>query len=141
MRWGSRIINHLSCKAISVHVCIYVWLFHVEPCADVIVSAAASQSILVGGGCAPGPKKSALAAKKCFFKDSQKMSFYPQNFLITSFLIIENCNKISTQQKWHRRRADKLSAAARRSIKVHGGGAHKLSAAARPAHGSSFMSC
>jgi len=45
-----------------------------------------------------------------------------------------NCNKISTQQQWHRRRTDKLSAA-RRSTKV-GGGAHKLAAAARPAHGS-----
>ena len=39
------------------------------------------------------------------------------------------------QQQWYRRRTDKLSAAARRSTKV-GGGAHKLSAAARPAHGS-----
>ena len=38
--------------------------------------------------------------------------------------------KITTQQQWYRRRADKLSAAV-------GGGAHKLSAAAaRPAHGS-----
>src|SRR6218665_1234426 len=37
--------------------------------------------------------------------------------------------KITTQQEWYRRRADKLSAAARRLTKV-GGGAHKLSAAA-----------
>jgi len=36
--------------------------------------------------------------------------------------------KISTQQKWHRRHADKLSAEARRSTKISGG-AHKLSAA------------
>src|SRR6218665_1069921 len=43
--------------------------------------------------------------------------------------------KITTQQQWYLRRADKLSAeAARRSTTV-GGGAHKLSAA-RPAHGS-----
>src|SRR6218665_170195 len=43
---------------------------------------------------------------------------------------------MSTQQQWYRRRADKVSAAAaRRSTKVGGGGAHKLSAAARPAHG------
>ena len=41
------------------------------------------------------------------------------------------------QQQRHQRRADKLTAAAtRRSTKVDGG-AHKLSAAARPAHGSS----
>ena len=74
----------------------------------------------------------ALAAKKCFIKDSRK------NFLLSSkcsddFLVIENCNKISTQQQLHRRRADKLSAAARRSTKVGGGGAHKLSAAAERA--------
>src|SRR6218665_3775703 len=53
--------------------------------------------------------------------------FAPVQFEI---LVIENCNKITTQQQWHRRRADKLSAAARRSTKV-GGGAHKFSAAAR----------
>src|SRR6218665_335829 len=57
--------------------------------------------------------------QKMFFKDSRKNSFYPQNFLV-----IENCNKISPQQQWHRRRADKLSAAARRSTEV--GGANKL---------------
>src|SRR6218665_117146 len=47
--------------------------------------------------------------------------------------VIENSQKITTQQKWYRWRADKLSAAAaaaRRSTKVGGGGAHKLSAAA-----------
>src|SRR6218665_3333669 len=43
--------------------------------------------------------------------------------------VIENSKKITTQQKWYRRRADKLSAAGR-STKVGGGGAHKLSAAA-----------
>jgi len=46
------------------------------------------------------------------------------------YLVIENSKKISTQQKWHWRRADKLSAATRRLSKV-GGGAHKLSATAR----------
>src|SRR6218665_594289 len=45
--------------------------------------------------------------------------------------VIKNSPKIITQQQWYRRRADKLSAAARRSTKVGGGGAHKLSAAAR----------
>src|SRR6218665_1269063 len=86
--------------------------YGLEPCADVIVSAGTRRSILVGGGAA-GPKKLAAAAKKCFFsKIPEKISIYPQNFLMT-FLIIENCNKISTQQQWHRRRADKLTAAAR----------------------------
>src|SRR6218665_4199786 len=32
--------------------------------------------------------------------------FAPVQFEI---LVIENCNKITTQQQWHRRRADKLS--------------------------------
>ena len=64
-------------------------------------------------------------------KIPEKISFYPQNVRIT-FLVIENCNKVNTQQKCHRRGAAKLSApAARRSTKV--GGGLKLSAAA---HGS-----
>src|SRR6218665_2647376 len=50
--------------------------------------------------------------------------------------------KNNYEQQWYRRRAYKLSAAAaRRSTKVGGGGAHKLSAAARPAHGSSCRVC
>jgi len=52
----------------------------VEPSADVIVSA--RPSILVGGG---AKKFAGVAAKKCFFKDSRKISFYPKNFLITFF--------------------------------------------------------
>src|SRR6218665_1055310 len=47
------------------------------------------------------------------------------------FLFIEYCNKISTHQQWHRRHAEKLSTAARRSTKVGGG-------AARSAHGSTW---
>jgi len=66
-------------------------------------------------------------AKRIFSKISKKISLYPQNSLMT-FLVIENCNKITTQQQWHRRRADILSAAARRSTK--GGGAHKIVGAA-----------
>src|SRR6218665_4049572 len=48
------------------------------------------------------------------------------NFVLSStfsdnlFLVTENCNKITTQQQWHRRRADKLSAAARRTKKRRG---------------------
>ena|SRR6218665_2588234 len=70
-----------------------------------------------------------VGGKNIFFKGSRKKcSFYPKHFLMTFFeSSIENCNQIGTQQKCRRRRADKLSAAARRSTKV--GGANKLSAA------------
>src|SRR6218665_420489 len=74
----------------------HVAWFQPEPCADVIVSAAARRSILVAE-----PKKSTLVAvarrrrSKIFFSKIPKtISFYPQNFLIT-FLVIKNCNKIS----------------------------------------------
>src|SRR6218665_410454 len=64
------------------------------------------------------------------------MSLYLHNFLMTFVSVIENCNKISTQQIWHRRRADKLS----RSTKV-GSSAHKLSAAAtRPSRRTALAS-
>src|SRR6218665_1506619 len=63
-----------------------------------------SQKIGLSGG-------AALTEKNVFSKIPEKISFYPQNFLKT-----ENCNKISTQQQWHRWRADKLSAAAHGSI-------------------------
>ena len=65
----------------------------------------------VGGGapvtfgrrrrCPAGPKiSSAWAArrgrrKEFFSKIPEKISFYPQHFLMTIFLVIENCNKIS----------------------------------------------
>src|SRR6218665_1537369 len=42
--------------------------------------------------------------------------------------------------KWHRRHADKVSAAARRLSKI-GGGAYKLTAVARPAQGSMLGYC
>src|SRR6218665_3304002 len=67
----------------------------------------------------------ALAEKNFCFKYFRKISFYPHNFLMTFVSVIENCTKISTQEIWHRRRADKLS----QSTKV-GSSAHKLSAAA-----------
>jgi len=54
-------------------------------------------------------------------------------------LVIENYNKITTQQQWHRRSADKLSAAAANRPTKVGGGAHKLLAAA--AHDSSQTAC
>jgi len=45
-------------------------MFHLEPCADVMVSAPARWSILVDGG--------AWVAKRIFFKDSR------QNFVLSS---------------------------------------------------------
>src|SRR6218665_1390083 len=90
---------------------IFTWgLSGVEPCADFIVSAAAHRSILVGGGGAPPfPKSGGAAAQLAAAagrrgsgggrrggpKKIRKISFYLRNFLRT-FLLIENCNKIST---------------------------------------------
>src|SRR6218665_208294 len=90
----------------------------------------AGRSILVGGEEIGGG--AALAGQRIFEKIFEKILFYPQHFLMT-FLGIENCDKITTQQQWHRRRVDKLSAAALRSTKIGGSRAHKLSAAAPPA--------
>src|SRR6218665_2178736 len=80
-----------------------------EPCTDVIVSAAARRSILVGGDHINS------------LKGSRKNFVLSSKFSDDLFLVIENCNKISTLHQWHRRRVDKLSAAARRSTKVCGG--------------------
>src|SRR6218665_1706264 len=59
----------------------------IERCADVMVSAAARRSILVGGGAAPvekiGVGGAAQVANRIFFKDSRKISFYPQHCLMT----------------------------------------------------------
>src|SRR6218665_3158480 len=63
-----------------------------EPCADVIVSAAARRSISVGGGGGAGPKKSAAAARRgaawaaknnFFLRFTKKFRSYidPQYFL------------------------------------------------------------
>ena len=55
-----------------------------ELCADAIVSAASLRSILVSGG-------GAALVVNIFFKDSRKnfkISFSPQNFLVT-FLVID----------------------------------------------------
>jgi len=83
----------------------------VEPCADVIVSV-----------------------EKKFLQDSRKMFVLPQkNFMI--FLV-----KHTNVPTWQRRRADKLSAALRRSPKVDSGGTHKLAVGARPAQGSTWWS-
>ena len=53
-----------------------------EPCSDVIAAVAACRSNL-----ASVPKTwrdgAAFAAKKMFFEDSNKISFYPLNFLMT----------------------------------------------------------
>jgi len=88
---------------------------------------------------AAGPKKSA-AAKIFFTKIPEQISFY--RFRMTFFshrkwkiatAKLQHCKfaTAKTQQHWHLRCGDKLSAAtARRSIKVGGAGAHKLSSAA-----------
>jgi len=47
-------------------------VYRLEPCADVIVPAAARQSMMVCGG-----------EQNFFSKISEKISFYPQNFLMT----------------------------------------------------------
>ena len=79
-----------------------------------------------------GPKirrRRGVGGQKNFVKDSRKKLVLSSKFSDDLF-VIENCIKITTQQQWHRWRADKLStAAARQSTKV-GVGAHKLSAAA-----------
>src|SRR6218665_1687257 len=103
-----------------------------------MVSAAARRSILVGGGAPPAQKigvGGGAGGQKIFFKDSRKISLYPQNFLIT-FLV----NRKLQENNY----AATISSAARRQIigggapinKSRRGGAHKLSAA-RPAPGSS----
>src|SRR6218665_620494 len=112
----------------------------------------------VGGGapvnfCRPrrraaGPKRAAVVARRgqprSNFKLSEKISFYYQNFLTTFFKSAKIEKKISTQQKWPRQRADKLSVATCRSPKFGGGALIAKSrrrrpqivgAAARPAHG------
>jgi len=53
-------------------------------CANVIVSAA-RRSILVGGGSPPVPKNRRWRPKNVFSKIFEKISFYPQNFLMTFF--------------------------------------------------------
>jgi len=61
--------------------------FIVEPFADVIMSALARRSILVGGGAPPvqdNRRRRAWAAN-IFSKIPEKTSFYLQNFLITFF--------------------------------------------------------
>src|SRR6218665_3814297 len=76
-------------------------MVQVEPCADVIF----------------GPKKSAVGGQ-ILFETTEKIRVLCSKFSdgLFYFLVIENCNKITTQQQWHRwrRRADqqKLAAAA-----------------------------
>src|SRR6218665_1013199 len=59
------------------------------------------RSILVGGGgVQPVPKnrRCSVGGQKIFSKISEKNFVLSSKFLMT-FLVIENCNKISTQQK------------------------------------------
>src|SRR6218665_3436355 len=49
-------------------------------------------------------------------RKSDHLPVLPRRVATEPFLVIENCNKISTQQQWHRRRADKLAVARRAPI-------------------------
>jgi|SRR6218665_3104266 len=84
---GHCISSFKRVMCISCQLYEYVHACELEPCADVIVSAAARRR----------SQKSACAALAA-------NSFYPKNFL----LLIENCNKISAKQQWHRRRGARL---------------------------------
>jgi len=53
----------------------------------------------IGGG----GSGAALAANKIFFNDSRKNFVISSKFSDNLTLVIENCDKISTQQQWHRR--------------------------------------
>src|SRR6218665_1507530 len=72
--------------------------------------------------------------RRCGVGGQKHLICFRTNFVLSSklsdnlFLVTENCNKITTQQQWHRRRADKLSAAAPARRTTKGGGAFKLSA-------------
>src|SRR6218665_4019659 len=74
-------------------------------------------------------RRRGAGGQKSVFKIPEKISFHPKNFLM-AFL-----RNRKMQQTWHRQGAIKFSAAVHRSPKVDGG-AHKLTAAARRAHGS-----
>src|SRR6218665_3411218 len=62
-----------------------------------------------------------------FSKIPERISFYPQNFLMT----------FSSHRKLQQNNYAAAMASARRTTEVGDSGAHKLSAAARPAHHSS----
>jgi len=103
------------------------------------VSAAGRRSILVGGGAPPVKKEISFDAgaarrwrpKHFFERFPKQFSFYPNNFLMTLFLVIDD-----RKLQQNRYTAKAAAAAARRSTKVVGG-ANKLSAAAAwPAQGS-----
>src|SRR6218665_3967707 len=96
-----------------------------ELCADVIVSAAARRSILVGCGSAPPVQKFGVGG--CAARRWRPKNVF-QRFLKKFRSKIAKLPNNKYTAKMHRRRADKLSAAVmRRSTKFGGGGAHKLS--------------
>jgi len=81
----------------------------------------------------PVPKNRRWRPKNVFSKIPETISFYPQHFLMT-FLVIENCNKISTHNNALAARRQIIRCGGtpinkNRSTKVGGGGAHKLAAA------------
>jgi len=67
--------------------------------------------------------KIGVGGQKMLFKDSRKNVDLSSKFSDDLFMVIENCNKITTHAT--------MASGARRSTKVGGGSAHKLSSAAR----------
>jgi len=64
---------------------------------------------------AAGPKnrrRRGVGAQHNFFKDSRKKFVLSSKFSDDLFIVMENCNKITTQQQWHRARADQQKSAA-----------------------------
>jgi len=118
---------------------VYLW----SRCGLSVWTRALRRRHCVGGGAQvnfsrrrrrdPDPIKLAAEARrrpKSFFKDSRKISFYPQNFLMTFFrhLKLQKNKYTATMASAARRQI--IGGGTRRSTKVGGGGgAHKLSAA------------
>ena len=80
----------------------------VEPCADVIVSAAASRQFWSAEPRAPKNRRRrrrGVGSQIMSFQRFQKISLVlSSKFSDDLRLVMKNCNKINTQQKWHRRR-------------------------------------
>src|SRR6218665_2649331 len=69
-------------------------------------SSAARPAIFVGGGeKSTEASRGGVGGQKNFFKDSRKISFCLQHFLMT-FFSNRKLQKITTQQQWYRRRTD-----------------------------------
>src|SRR6218665_2963167 len=84
-------------------------------------SSAARPAIFVGGGeKSTEASRGGVGGQKNFFKDSRKISFCLQHFLMT-FFSNRKLQKITTQQQWYRRRINKSQR--RRHPQIVGGAA------------------